>query len=133
MKDIKILRDEMVKLKKWALIGVSPDESKFGYKIFMKLKDKGYIVYGLNPKYDEINGVKIYHSLKELPEKIDSVNVIVNPTVSLNVLDDIVECKIENVWVQQGSYNPQVLNKGKNNELNMVFHECLYVELCKIL
>lgn len=132
MKDIKILRDEMVKMKKWALIGASPNESKFGYKILMQLREKGYTVYGINPKYDEINGVKIYHSLKELPEKVDAVNVIVNPTLSLKALDDIVECKIENVWFQPGSYDPQVLNKGKNNELNMVFHECLYVELNKI-
>jgi predicted CoA-binding protein len=132
MKDIKILRDEMVKMKKWALIGASPNESKFGYKILMQLKEKGYTVYGINPKYDEINGVKIYHSLKELPEKVDAVNVIVNPTLSLKALDDIVECKIENVWFQPGSYDPQVLNKGKKNGLNMVFHECLYVELNKI-
>lgn len=132
MKDIKVLRDEMVKLKKWALIGATPDESKFGYKILMLLKEKGYIVYGINPKYDEINGVKIYHSLNELPEKVDAVNVIVNPSIALNVIDDIVKCEIENVWFQPGSYNPQVLNKSKNNELNMVFHECLYVELGKI-
>ena len=132
MKDIKKLRDEMVKMKKWALIGASPDESKFGYKILMQLKEKGYTVYGINPKYDEINGVKIYHSLKELPEKVDAVNVIVNPNISLNALDDIVECGIENVWFQPGTYNPEVLNKGKKNELNMVFHECLYVELGKI-
>ncbi|MGH4117620.1 CoA-binding protein [Clostridium sp.] len=132
MKDIKILRDEMVKMKKWALIGASPNESKFGYKILMQLKEKGYTVYGINPKYDEINGVKIYHSLKELPEKVDAVNVIVNPTLSLKALDDIMECNIENVWFQPGSYDPQVLNKGKKNELNMVFHECLYVELNKI-
>jgi len=132
MKDIKILRDEMVKMKKWALIGASPNESKFGYKILMQLREKGYTVYGINPKYDEINGVKIYHSLKELPEKVDAVNVIVNPTLSLKALDDIMECNIENVWFQPGSYDPQVLNKGKKNELNMVFHECLYVELKKI-
>ncbi|MFT5875120.1 MAG: putative CoA-binding protein [Clostridium sp.] len=132
MKDMEILRDEMVKMKKWALIGASPNESKFGYKILMQLKEKGYTVYGINPKYDEINGVKIYHSLKELPEKVDAVNVIVNPTLSLKALDDIVECKIKNVWFQPGSYDPQVLNKGKKNELNMVFHECLYVELNKI-
>lgn len=132
MKDIKVLRDEMVKMKKWALIGASPNESKFGYKILMQLKEKGYTVYGINPKYDEINGVKIYHSLKDLPEKVDAVNVIVNPTLSLKALDDIVECKIKNVWFQPGTYDPQVLNKGKKNELNMVFHECLYVELNKI-
>lgn len=132
MKDIKVLRDEMVKMKKWALIGATPDHGKFGYKILMLLKEKGYTVYGVNPKYDEIDGVKIYNSLKELPEKVDAVNVIVNPSVALNALDDIVECKIENVWFQPGAYNPEVLNKGKDNELSMVFHECLYVELGKI-
>lgn len=132
MKDIKTLRDEMIKMKKWALIGATPDESKYGYKILMLLKEKGYTVYGINPKYDEINGVKIYNSLMELPEKVDAVNVLVNPNISGMVLDDIVKCKIDNVWFQPGSYNPQVLNKAKESELNIVFHECLYVELSKL-
>jgi predicted CoA-binding protein len=132
MKDMKTLRDEMIKMKKWALVGATPDESKYGYKILMLLKEKGYTVYGINPKYDEINGVKIYNSLMELPEKVDAVNVLVNPNISGMVLDDIVKCKIDNVWFQPGSYNPQVLNKAKESELNIVFHECLYVELCKL-
>ncbi|GCD08610.1 CoA-binding protein [Clostridium tagluense] len=132
MKDIKIKSDEMVKMKKWALIGASPDESKFGYKILMLLKKKGYTVYGINPKYDEINGTKIYHSLKDLPEAVDAVSVIVNPNVALRALDEIIDFGIDNVWFQPGSYNQEVLDKAKNNELNIVFHECLYVELGKI-
>ncbi|MBW9155402.1 CoA-binding protein [Clostridium sp. FP2] len=132
MKDIKIKSDEMVKMKKWALIGASPDESKFGYKILMLLKKKGYTVYGINPKYDEINGTKIYNSLKDLPEAVDAVSVIVNPNVALRALDEIIDFGIDNVWFQPGSYNQEVLDKAKNNELNIVFHECLYVELGKI-
>ncbi|MBU3127303.1 CoA-binding protein [Clostridium tagluense] len=132
MKDIKIKSDEMVKMKKWALIGASPDESKFGYKILMLLKKKGYTVYGINPKYDEINGTKIYNSLKDLPETVDAVSIIVNPNVALRALDEIIDFGIDNVWFQPGSYNQEVLDKAKNNELNIVFHECLYVELGKI-
>ncbi|MBZ9685124.1 CoA-binding protein [Clostridium estertheticum] len=132
MKDINIKSDEMVTMKKWALLGASPDESKFGYKILMLLKKKGYTVYGINPKYDEINGVVIYHSLKELPEAVDAVSVIVNPNIALNAIDEIAECKIENVWFQPGSYNQEVLDKAKSNELNIVFRECLYVELGRI-
>jgi len=133
MKDIKILRDKMVEMKKWALIGATPDKSKFGYKILMSLKEKGYIVYGINPKYDEIEGVRVYHSLKELPERVDVVNVLVNPNIALKVLDDILEHKIQNVWFQPGSYNSGVLNKGKINKLNMVYDECSYIELGKII
>jgi predicted CoA-binding protein len=132
MEDIKALRDEMIKMKKWALVGATPDESKYGYKILMLLKEKGYTVYGINPKYKEINGVKVYNSLEELPEKVDAVNVIVNPNIASIALEDIVKCKIENVWFQPGSYNSEVLNKAKEKELNIVFHECLYVELRKL-
>ncbi|MGH4126215.1 MAG: CoA-binding protein [Clostridium sp.] len=57
---------------------------------------------------------------------------MVNPNVAIKALDKIVECEIGNVWVQPGSYNPQVLDKAKNNELNMVFRICICVELGEI-
>lgn len=125
---INNLKREMLNNKKWALVGVTKDENKFGYKIFKILKEKGYTVYGINPKYDEIEGEKIYKSLNELPEKVDCVNVVVNSKIALKLIDDIVDAGINNVWFQPGTYDKDVIEKSLRYKLNVV-RGCLYVEL----
>ena len=70
------------KLRKWAVIGVSADQSKYGNKIFRDLRDAGYEVYGVNPKLDLIEGDKCYNTLAELPVVPEVVNVVVPPQLA---------------------------------------------------
>ncbi|MCT4509682.1 MAG: CoA-binding protein [Tepidibacter sp.] len=123
------LKEEMMKKKKWAVVGVTNDKSKYGYKIFKKLNDIGYITHGVNPKYREIEGYKIYKDIKNIPEKVDCVSIIVNPSISNKLLDDIEELGIRNVWFQPGSFDEKTINKAKELRLNIVYYDCLYVEL----
>jgi len=113
--------NEMMNLKTWALLGATPDESRFGYK--------GYEVYGINPKYDEIDGMKIYRSIQELPEGIEGINIIVNPKVSLNSLEEIKKAGIKNLWFQPGSFDEEVIAKAKELGFNLEYQQCLFVEL----
>ncbi|CAH2212584.1 CoA-binding protein [Tepidibacter aestuarii] len=126
---IEKLKKEMIQMKKWAVVGVTEDKSKYGYKIFKKLNDKGYITHGVNPKYSEIEGYKIYTSIKDVPEKVDCVSVVVNPKISSKLLDDVSELGIKNVWFQPGSFDEETINKAKELGLNIVYYDCLYVEL----
>ncbi len=132
MKDVDIVKKEMLQKKKWAVIGVTPDETRYGYKIFKKLKEKGYVAYGVNPKYTEIDGEKIYASIKDLPEKVECVNIIVNPKVALNALKEIVKEEIKYVWFQPGAFDEEVLDKAEENNLDIVYYDCAYVELGKL-
>lgn len=122
---------DMLEQKKWAIVGVSENKERFGYKIWKLLIERGYTVYGINPKYDKIEGIKIYKSLKELPEKIDVVNVIVNPKISLVLLDEIKNQGIDYAWFQPGSLDEEVLDKAESSDLKFVYHECVYAELNK--
>jgi len=129
MKDVDVVKKEMLDLKKWAVIGVTDDNSKYGYKIFNKLNEKGYTVYGVNPKYDEINGAKIYDSVKDVPEKVDCISMVVNPKLSSKALDDIAELGIKYVWFQPGTFDEDVLDKAESLGLDIVYYDCVYVDL----
>lgn len=123
---------DMMKLKRWAVLGATDDKSKFGYKIFRLLEDKGYTAYGVNPKYDYIDGIKIYKSIDELPAVIDGINIIVNPKISLASLPAIKAKGINNLWFQPGSFNDEVIQKAKEMGFNIEQVKCMYVELKKI-
>lgn len=132
MKDIDVVREEMLQKKKWAVIGVTPDKNKFGYKIYKRLKEKGYVAYGINPKYDEVDGEKVYASIKDIPEKVDCVNIVVNPKAALSALDDIKSQDIKYVWFQPGTFDDGVLEKSNELNFDIVYYDCLYIELGRI-
>ncbi|MCT4663500.1 MAG: CoA-binding protein [Tissierellales bacterium] len=122
-------KKEMLDKKIWAIVGVTENKERFGYKIWKLLRDRGYNVYGVNPKYSEIEGEKIYKTLADLPEKVEVVNVIVNPKISLLLLDEIEKQGIEYAWFQPGSLDEDVLDKAESTDLKFVYHECVYAEL----
>jgi acetyl coenzyme A synthetase (ADP forming)-like protein len=63
-----------------AVIGASGDPSKLGYSTVKNIIDGGYKgrIYPINPKADEILGLKCYRSVNEIPDQVD-VAVIVIP------------------------------------------------------
>ena len=124
-----MIKEEMLKKKAWAVVGVTNKKDRFGYKIFKKLLEHGYETYGVNPKYDYIDGEKIYPNLKSLPKKVDVVDVIVPPKVTLTLLDEIHELRIENVWFQPGTYNEEVIEKAEKLGLKIVYDDCVYARL----
>jgi len=121
-------KKDMLEKKVWAVLGATPNESKFGYKIYKKLKDHDYKVYPINPKYDEINGEKCYKSIEELPETPDVLDFVVPPQVSLSALDEVNKKGIKNVWFQPGTSDKNVIEKAKENNLNIV-EDCVLVAL----
>ena len=63
-----------------AVIGASGDPSKLGYSTVKNIIDGGYKgrIYPINPKADEILGLKCYRSVNDIPGQVD-VAVIVIP------------------------------------------------------
>lgn len=129
MGDIERIKEEMLDKKVWAVVGASPNESKFGYKIFKKLKDKGYEVYGINPKYEELDGEKLYKSIADLPVKPDCVDMVVNPKLSKPMVEDIANAGIEYVWFQPGTFDEEVIDLAEEKELKYVYYDCVLVAL----
>lgn len=125
-------KKEMLQKKVWAVVGATPDTEKFGYKIFKKLKEHGYKVYAVNPKYEEIEGNKVYNSLKDLPEVPECIDMVVNPKVSNVILDEIKELDIAYVWFQPGTFDEYTIEKAEEYKLNIVYYDCVLVALDKL-
>ncbi len=94
-------------------MGATPNQDKFGYKIYRVLQEHQYRVFGVNPRYKELEGETLYPDLGSLPEKPDCVSVVVPPQVTLNLLDEIKGAEIKYVWFQPGTYDAEVLQKQR--------------------
>ena len=68
----------MLNPKSLAIVGATPRQQYGGRMLNAALRMKGRVnVYAVNPKYDEILGVKSWKSITELPETPDVVAVVV--------------------------------------------------------
>ncbi len=104
----------------WVVIGVTPDQEKYGYEIFKRLKEISKTVYGINPKYQEIEGNKIYPSLLDIKDNIDVVVMVVNPKIGINYLDEIKDRGVKFIWLQPGTESPEIKEKANNLELEII-------------
>lgn len=123
--------DEMLNLKKWAVVGATQNPSKFGNRIYKKLHGHGYEVTPINPVYDTVEGVTCLNSLKEMTDKPDCVSVVVGPKRSIQVVKDAVELGIKRLWFQPGTFDEEVLDLAESSGLDVVYYNCVLVELDK--
>lgn len=108
------LKEEMLGKKSWVVVGVTANKDKYGYKIWKTLKKHNYETYGVNPNYDEIEGEKVYHFLKDLPVKVEVLDMVVPPRIAINTLEEAKESGIEYIFFQPGTYNDEVVQKQMN-------------------
>lgn len=127
-----MIKEEMLRKKTWAVVGVTANKEKYGYKIWEKLKSHGYETYGVNPNYKEIQGEKIYPSLMELPKKVDVIDLVVPPKISIHTLDEAKELGIEYIWFQPGTFDNNVIEKAKDLGFKILFNDCVLATLIKL-
>ncbi|RLC76791.1 MAG: CoA-binding protein, partial [Chloroflexi bacterium] len=100
---------EFIGKRVWAIVGASHDPAKYGNKIARDLHDAGYIVYPINPKEGEIEELKVYASLADLPEKPDVVDIVVPPALTEKVVRQVHELGLPRVWMQPGSESEEAV------------------------
>ncbi len=104
-----------------AIIGASTDRSKFGNKAVRAFREKGYTVYPINPKEAEVEGIKAYKSILEVPaEHLDMISVYLPPQVGLKVIEDIAKKKCDEVWLNPGAESDELIAKGEELGLTMI-------------
>jgi predicted CoA-binding protein len=125
------LIDEMLSNKVWAVLGVSSNREKYGYRIYKTLKRHCFTVFPINPKIDYIDGEVCYPNLNSLPEIPDVVNFVIPPKVSENEIEECYRLGINNIWMQPGSGSPAVVKLAKERNINIVYNKCVMIEIGK--
>jgi hypothetical protein len=103
-----------------AIIGASSDPQKYGNKAIKAYSIIGYKVYPINPNEDEIEGIKAYKSILDIPDEIDRVTMYVPPKVGLKILEDIKKKGVKELYFNPGSENDEIVEKAKELGLNPI-------------
>lgn len=120
-------KDILINSQNFAVIGVTTNPEKYGYKIYQRLKTIGKTVYGISPIYQEIEGNPIYPNLNAVNKQIDVAVFVVSPKFGLDYLKECQKLNIKNIWLQPGTYDDNLINVIKTNNFNY-FQNCILIE-----
>ncbi|MFN8410866.1 MAG: CoA-binding protein [Anaerolineales bacterium] len=96
---VDILVQNFLAQKKIAIVGVS-DKRETGCNLsYKKFKEAGYLVYPVNPRISVFEGDVCYSDLKSIPEKVDAVFILANPTVTEKIIQQCVDLGVKHVWM----------------------------------
>jgi len=116
-------------VKTIAILGLSPDESKASNMVAKYLQNAGYKIVPVYPKEEVILGEKVYRSLKEIPFKIDMVDIFRKPAAFDAVADAcIARGDIDVFWGQLGLVNNDAAQKAKDAGMKVVQNYCTKLE-----
>ena len=104
-----------------AVVGASSDRAKFGNKALRAFLAEGHRVLAINPNETEVEGVKTYASVLDVPGPIDMATVYVQPDVTLRLLDEFQRKDIAEIWVNPGAEDAAVMAEARRRKMNVFF------------
>lgn len=123
--------DQFLESRIFAVVGVSKNEEKYGFKVFQDLKRGGYTVYPINPHCEEISGDRCYPNLESLPEKPDVVEFVCPPPITEGMVKKLPGLDIDKVWMQPGAESREAIAFCEQNGIKVLHDICVMVEMRK--
>ena len=95
-----------------AVIGASSDRRKFGNRAVRAYHQQGYTVVPINPRETEIEGLRAYKSVLDVPGSIDMATLYVPPAVGEQLIEEIARKQIPEVWLNPGAESDALIERA---------------------
>jgi len=128
MEDINTLRRILRESKVLAVVGLSADWYRPSYFAAKYMQEHGYRIIPVNPKYPEILAEKCYKSLRDIPEKVDLVDVFRKPQDVMPIAEDAIAIGAKVLWQQLGVRNEAAAALARQAGLDTVMDRCVKIE-----
>jgi predicted CoA-binding protein len=128
MDDINTLRRILRDSRVLAVVGLSADWYRPSYFAAKYMQEHGYRVIPVNPKYDVILGERCYKSLRDIPEKVDLVDIFRKTQDVMPIAEDAIAIGAKVLWQQLGVKNEAAAQKARAAGLQAVMDRCVKIE-----
>ena len=127
----KYLKDILQSVKTIAMVGASPDKTKFSYGVLRVLHETGYDMIPVNPKPEitEIRNLKVYPNLAAIDRPVDMVEVFRKPEDLYGVAEEAIAIGAKVLWGQIGVVNHEAARLAEEAGLKVVMNRCPKIEL----
>ena len=119
---------QIYSLKNVAVVGMSKNEGKAAHYVPKYLSQQGYNIIPINPTADKILEKKSYHSIEEVDQPIDIVDVFRPSDQVLPVVQEAIKKKPKVIWLQEGIHNAEAEELARKEGIQVVFNRCMLAE-----
>ena len=107
-------------MKTVAVIGASSNRDKWGNKAVRAFLQQGYTVWPVNPNEPEVEGLKTFASIRDVPERPHQVTVYIPPQRLVKILPDIAARGCDELYLNPGTESGEVLAECERLGLNTI-------------
>lgn len=125
------LKDILQSVKTIAMVGASPDKTKFSYGVLRVLHETGYDMIPVNPKPEvtEIRNLKVYPNLSAIDRPVDMVEVFRKSEDLYRIAEEAISIGAKVLWGQIGVINYDAARLAEEAGLKVVMNRCPKIEL----
>ena len=107
-----------------AVVGLSSNPGRASYGVASYMKRNGYKVIPVNPNETEVFGAKAYATLRDVPEKIDLVDIFRRSSEAGAAVDEAIAVGAKAVWLQEGVIDNAAAGRAAAAGLLVVMDRC---------
>jgi predicted CoA-binding protein len=131
--DIAGVRRILLRSRTLAVVGLSAQWHRPSYFAAKYMKDHGYRIIPVNPRYPEVLGEKCYPDLRSIPHHVDPVDCFRKASEIDLIADDAIAIGAKVLWMQLGIVNEEAAKRASDAGLDVVMNRCVKIEHARIL
>jgi predicted CoA-binding protein len=114
-----------------AMVGASPDPTKFSYGVLRVLHETGYDMIPVNPQMagGEIRGIPVYPSLSAIDRPVDMVEIFRKSEEAYPIVEEAIKIGAKVIWMQIGVRDDAAARLAEEAGLRVVMNRCVKIEL----
>ena len=129
MQTIKEAAAQFLSHQRVAVTGVSRTPGSHGSNVvYQRLKERGYVVFPVNPNAEAIDGDRCYADLHAIPGGVEAVVIGTRPERALATLQECDDLGIKDVWMHRsfggGSVSEEATTYGREHGMTVIDGGC---------
>jgi predicted CoA-binding protein len=124
-KSLDDLRQILATVHTIAVVGLSPKPDRPSHSVPAYLQAQGYRIIPVNPTITEALGEKAYPSLRDIPDKVDVVEIFRRSEDVPPVVEDAIAIGAKVIWMQEGIVNEEAARRAEEAGLTVVMDACM--------
>lgn len=117
--------EPILRSRRLAVVGASATPRSFGNEAYRELKKRGYELFPVNPRYQEIEGDRCWQSLTDLPQQVESALFVLSPKAAVSAVAEAKAAGVKYIWFQQLANYSAAVKAAEDAGLKTVSRKCI--------
>ncbi len=127
------IRGLLERMRRIAVVGLSPKPHRDSHRVARYLLERGYEVVPVYPREEEILGQRAYRRIQDIEVPVDLVDVFRRSEDLPAMIDDALAARAAALWLQLGCIDEPGALRAQAAGVTVVMDRCLMVDHARLL